>query len=162
MDGCDALVEAGEVTVAFLLDRLHLVVQVAPEGDFLLRRFLFDPTQSFLAGVFIDSSNDVLGKVQHPVQVAAADIQQKAEVAGYAPGVPDMSDRGGQFDVAHTFAPDRRPRDFHPALIANDAPIAHILVFAAVALPVFRWPEDGYTEKAILFWPQPAVVDRFG
>ncbi len=105
--------------------------------------------------------NDELGKVEHALQVARRDVQQKAEPAGHTFDVPDMADRRGQLDVPHALAAHAAGQHFDAALIALDALVAHTLVFAAVALPVLRGTENFLTEQSITFGPQRPVVDCF-
>ena len=76
--------------------------------------------------------------------------------------IPDVSHRCGQIDVSHTLPPDRRASYFHSTAVTNDALVADLLILAAVALPVFGWPEDGLAEQTVLFWPQAAVIDGLG
>src|SRR5690606_39703150 len=93
--------------------------------------------------------------------ITTADIEQQAEVARHAAGIPNVRDWRSQFDVAHTFATHDRAGHFDAALIANHALITDILEFAAVALPIARRPEDGLAEQAVLLRTQAAVVDSF-
>ncbi len=69
------------------------------DGDLIL-----ETLEGLLAGIFVHIADDVLGKIQHPVQVAAGDIQQHAQVGGDAAGVPDVGHRGGQHDMTHALA----------------------------------------------------------
>src|SRR5690606_33465890 len=48
------------------------------------------------------------------------------------------------------------------ALVADDPAIAHILVFAAIALKVARRAKDRLAEEAIFLRTQTAIVDRLG
>ena len=76
--------------------------------------------------------------------------------------IPDVSYGRGQLDVSHTLPSDRGASYFHSAAVTNDAPVADLLVLAAVALPVLGRPEDGLAEQAILFRSQATVVDGLG
>ena len=87
------LLEFGQVLITAGLDLGNFGVDDAGlfalgDGDFILQAF-----EGLLAGILIHIADDVLGKVQHPVQVAARDIQQHAQVGGDAAGVPDVRHR---------------------------------------------------------------------
>ncbi len=60
------------------------------DGDLVLQAF-----QRFLAGIFVNKSDHILGEIQHPVQVAPGDIQQQPQIGGDAAGIPDVGNRGG-------------------------------------------------------------------
>src|SRR4029078_12127938 len=90
------------------------------------------------------------GKVEGPLQVARADVEQDPEPAGRALEIPDVADGARQLDVAHALATDLRARDLDAALVADDSLVADPLVLAAVALPVLRGTEDALVEQTIL------------
>jgi hypothetical protein len=73
-----------------------------------------------------------------------------------------VRDGHGQVDVAHTLAPDDGARDFHAALLADDALVPDALVLAAEALEVLGRSEDALAEEAVGLRALRAVVDRFG
>ena len=56
--------------------------------------------------VFIDVGNHILGKVEDAIQITTRNIQQQAHVAGHAPGIPDVGDRGGHLNMAEALAPN--------------------------------------------------------
>src|SRR3954447_21623891 len=68
----------------------------------------------------------------------------------------------GQFDVAHSLAPDPRQRHFDRALFANDALVLHALVLAAQALVVLDGPEDARAKQAVALGLEGSVVDGLG
>ena len=108
--------------------------------------FIFQAAQCFLAGFLIYKGNDVLCKVKNPVQVAAGDIQQHAEVGRDTAGIPDMGNRGCQVDMPHPFTAYSRAGYFHTAFVADNTFIAGIFVFTAVALPVTGRAKNCFTE----------------
>ena len=71
-----------------------------------------------------------------------------------------MSDWSRQFDVPHSLATHRTSGNFHPALVTNDPLVTRIFVLPAVALVVARRAKNRFTEQAIFFWAQTAIVDR--
>src|SRR5260221_7627380 len=71
-----------------------------------------------------------------------------------------MRNRRGQFDMAHALTPDLRQRDFHAALLANDAAIFHALVLAAQALVILDRAKDARAEQPVTFRFERAVIDR--
>ena len=70
-----------------------------------------------------------------------------------------MADRRGQLDVSHALAADLRPGNFHATAIADDALIAHPLVFAAIAFKVLRRAEDALAEETVLLRLEGTVID---
>src|SRR4029078_2331683 len=102
------------------------------------------------------------GKVEGPLQVARADVEQDPEPAGRALEIPDVADGARQLDVAHALATGLRARDLDAALVADDALVADPLVLAAIALPVLRRTEDALVEQTILLGLESPVVDRLG
>ena len=121
---------------------------------------IFEALQGLLAGFLVHIGNDVLCKVEDAVEVAARDIEQHSQLGRDAPRIPDVRDRRGQPDVSHALAAHGGARYFDAALVADDALIAGVLIFAAVALPVARRAKNGLTEQPIFFRSQAAVVDR--
>src|SRR5258708_30486536 len=61
--------------------------------------------------------------------------------------------------MAHALAPHAAERDFHRALLADDALVLHALVLAAQALVVLDRPEDARAEQAVALGLEGAVVD---
>ena len=130
------------------------------EVIFLGGLVLFEAGEGAGAGVVVDVGDDVLGEIEDAVEVTARDIEEQAEVGGDAAGIPDVGDGGGELDVAHALAADGGAGDFDAALVADDALVADVLVFTAVALPVLGGAKDGLAEEAVFFGPQAAIVDR--
>src|SRR5687768_5029532 len=64
--------------------------------------------------------------------------------------------------MAHALATHLGQRDFHAALLANDAAVLQALVLAAQALVVLDRPEDLRAEQAVALGLERAVVDRLG
>jgi len=103
--------------------------------------------------------NDIGGEVEHLFQDTGADVQQQAHPGGDALKIPDMTDRGGQGDVAHALPADLGPGDLHAAAVTDLALVANLLIFAAVALPVLGGPKDLFTEQAVPLRLEGPVVD---
>src|SRR5205085_11414234 len=89
-----------------------------------------------------------------------SDVEQVAYPAVHALEEPDVRHGIGEVDVAHSLAPDLRPRHLHTAPFADDALVADTLVLAAVALPVLGRTEDALAEQPVLLRLQRPVVDR--
>ena len=134
------------VLISAILELMTAGLFAFGNGDLIL-----EALEGFLAGILVHITDDVLGEVQHPVQVAAGDIQQHAQVGRDAARVPDVGDRSSQHDMTHALAAHGRAGYFHAALIAGDAFIAGIFVFSAVALPVAGGAKDGLAKQARLF-----------
>jgi hypothetical protein len=62
--------------------------------------------------------------------------------------------------VAEAFAAHLAERNFHAALVADDAAVLHALVLAAQALPVSDRAKDTGAEQSVAFRFEGAVVDR--
>jgi hypothetical protein len=137
-----------------------LLLQIVIERCLFAAQLALNAAERFLARFFINMRDNILSEVKDSVEIAAAYIEQQTEIAGYAARIPNMGDRSSQFNVTHAFAPHRSAGDLNAAFIADDAAVAHVLVFAAVALPITRGAEDRFTKKTIFFWAEPAVVDR--
>ena len=125
---------------------IRLLFQAAGKLLLFEREFLLDTVDGSVPRAFVDLCYNILGKVQHAVQVAAADIQQQPQIAWHAAGVPDVRHRRGEFDMPHPFAANSGARNLNAALVTDDAAIANILVFAAVTLPVAGRAEDPFAK----------------
>ena len=109
------------------------------------------------AGIY----HDVVFIVNHAFQMAGCHVQHKANAAGHAFVKPDMGNRNGQFNMAHSFAAHARVGYFHAAAVAGDALMLDALVLAAGAFHVSGGPEDAFAEQAAFFRLERAVVDGF-
>ena len=72
-----------------------------------------------------------------------------------------MRDRSGELDVAHALTANLGERDFHAALLTDNAAILDALVLTAKALIVLYRAEDTSTEKALTLRLERPVVDGF-
>ena len=111
--------------------------------------------------MLLNADDDVLREVQRAIQVAARHVEQQPEVGGHAACIPDMGDRRGQFDVSHALTAHGRTGHLDVALVADDALVANLLVFTAVALIILGRAKDCFVEQTIAFGAQPPVVDGF-
>ena len=118
--------------------------------------------QGALLRRLVHFSDDVLGEVEHALQVAGRDVQQQAQTAGRALYEPDVRDGRGQLDVTHALAAHLTARNLDTTFVTNDALVADTLVLAAVALKVLLRAEDLLAEESVLFRLECAVVDGFG
>ena len=150
----DLFIQVGHALFELNLDLLDLLVDLGALLVFGFRQFLIQPLERLLARVLIDMGDDVLRKIQHAVQVPAADVQQQPQVGGHAAGIPDVRDRRRQFNVPHALTADRGARHFHAAFVADHAAMADVLVLPAVALPIPRRSEDRLAEEAVLLRAQ--------
>src|SRR5439155_6473390 len=97
----------------------------------------------------VDRGHDRGSEVEDLLELARCDVEQVADAARHAFEEPDVRDRRGQVDVAHTLAPDLLTRHLDAAALADDALVADALVLAAIALPVLRRTEDALAEQTI-------------
>jgi len=63
--------------------------------------------------------------------------------------------------MPETFPANTGQRDFHAALVADDAPMLHALVLAAETFPVGYGSKNTGAEQAVTFRFERAVVDGF-
>ena len=63
--------------------------------------------------------------------------------------------------MTHAFAAHLRASNLYPTAFTNDALIAHSLVFTARTFPIPGGTENTFTEQAVLFGLQGAVVNSF-
>ncbi len=141
-------------------ERRHLRLQL---GGFLgdaLFDFVVHTAQRALTGVLVHRCDDILGIVEHAIEVPLRDIQQQPQIAGRAPCVPDVGDGRSQANVPHPLAPNARMGDLDAALVALDATKTDLFVLAAIALPVLGGTKDRLAEQAILLGAQSTIVDR--
>ncbi|SLD06273.1 Uncharacterised protein [Mycobacteroides abscessus subsp. massiliense] len=108
---------------------------------------------------FVDRGDDVGGEVDDLFEILRRQVEQVAEARRNALEVPDVRDRGGQFDVAHPLTAHLGTGHLNAAALTDDALEAHALVLAAVALPVASRSEDLLAEQAVLLGLERAVVD---
>ena len=70
-----------------------------------------------------------------------------------------MGYRSCQLNVSHTLTAHTGFCYFYAASVADYAFVANFLIFTAMALPVFAWSEDSFTEQTVFFRFQRSVVD---
>ena len=131
---------------------LPVNLQFAPE----LRRLDRLP-----AGILVHRNHDVLGEIEHALQVAGREVQEQPQAAGIGLAEPDVRHGGRKADVAHALPADLGAGYLHAAAVANYAPVANALVLAAEALPVLGGTEEPLAEQPVLFRAERPVVDGF-
>ena len=148
---CSAVgLQLGEFRLNLPFQPANLLVQIAfRAGDGAVTRIL------------IHVGDDVLGEIEHALQVAWADIEQQPQPAGHALDIPDVGNRARQLDMAHALAADAAVRHLDAAFITDDALVANALILAAGALPVPLGAENALTEQTVPLRTQRAIVDRF-
>ena len=129
------------------------------ELEFVAGR-LFQVGKIRLPLVVIDKGDEIGGEVDDLLQILGRHVEQVAETAGDALEVPNVSDRGGELDVAHALPPHLGTGDLDAAALTYHAAEAHPLVLAAVTLPVSCRPKDALIEEPFLLRLQRPIVDR--
>ena len=147
-DGLQLALERGDALV-------HLLLEVLP----LLVVFELQLLGAPRLQQGVHPGHDVLCEVEDALQVAGRDVKQQAKPAGDALGEPDVGDGRSERDVPHALPAHLGAGDFHAAPVADHAPVADLLVLAAVALPVLRRTEDALAEQAVLLGTERTVVD---
>ncbi len=110
--------------------------------------------------VCVDPRDQVRREVDDLLEALRRDVEEVPEPARDPLEVPDVRDRGGQLDVAHSLTTHLRAGDLDATALADDSLEADALVLAAVALPVLGRTEDLLAEQAVLLGLERAVVDR--
>src|SRR5579863_3656146 len=131
--------------------------------EFAELRFVLDDFALFYRSV-AGLDDHVSLEVQNGFEVTQGNIEQVADAAGQAFEEPHVRTGRSQLNVTEALAPHLRQRNFHAALVADDAAVLHALVLAAEALPVGYRAEDAGTEQAVALRLEGAIVYglRFG
>ncbi len=146
--GLELLGPVGQIGVAFVLDFLLLDQHLRLErGPVVVATFL------------VDGGDDVRREVDDLLEILRGEVEQVSEARRNALEVPDVGDRGGQFNMAHALTPDLGLGHLDAATLADDALVTDTLVLAAGTLPVAGRPEDPLAEQTVLLGLQGAVVD---
>ncbi len=161
----EIFLDAAQVEVAQqLADRfgahagLEAIAELIARFAILLLREHLALGQRRVAGI----NHHVGREVDDLLQLTRRHVEQDADAAGHALEIPDVADRRGQLDVAHTLAAHFRAGDLDAAAIADHALEADALILAAVALPIFGRAEDLLAEKTVALGLERAVVNRLG
>ena len=120
----------------------------------------FGKNLSLLEGRFLSVEDEVRLEIEDPLQFPERHIEEDSDLAWDALEKPDVGDRRGKPDVTHPFPPHLRLDHFDPAFLADDAPVFHALVLAAVALVILGGAEDLGAEEAVFFGLEGPIVDR--
>ena len=100
-------------------------------------------------------------EIKHLFQVGHGHVQKGADLGGKGLEEPDVGHGGRQFDVPHALPAHLGGDDLHAALLTDDAPVLHALVFAAIALVVLHRSEYLGAEEPVPFRLEGPVVDGF-
>ena len=98
-------------------------------------------------------------EIQNTLELAHRHIQEQSDARRQAFEEPDVGNRCGELDVAHTLTADLGLGDLDAALVTHDAAILHPLVLSAQALPVGHRAEDLGAEQAVTLGLERPVVD---
>ena len=138
--------------------RLESVAVVFARGSV----FLFVQELTDFKRRFARIDDDVILEINDFFQARRFHREQRRQAARGRFEEPNVDDRRGELDVAHTLAADAAVRDFNAATVARHALILHSAIFAAVAFPVLFRAENLFAEQTVAFRTVGAVVDRFG
>ena len=106
--------------------------------------------------------DDVVLEIEDALEVLQRHVEHQADARRQRLQEPDMRDRRRQLDMRHAIAAHLLHRDFHAALLADDALVLHALVLAAQALVILHRPEDARAEQTVALGLEGTVVDRLG
>ena len=105
--------------------------------------------------------HDILGEIQHLLQLAGGHIQDKSHARRNALEIPNVRYRRCQFDMTHALTAHFRAGNFYATAFTHLAFVADAFVATAMALPVFGRPENLLAEQAVPFRFEGAIVDGF-
>ena len=105
-------------------------------------------------------NDHIIFVIQDAFEFARGQVEHQPHPRWHGLEKPDVTDRHGQFDMAHAFPAHPRQGDFYAAAIANDAAVLDPLVLAAITFPVPHRPENPFAEQAAFFWFERPVIDR--
>ena len=126
-----------------------------------LQIFIFGQQLAILERGQTRLENDVIFKIQNPLEIFQRHVEQQTDAARQRLQEPDVRNGCGQLNMAHALAPNARQRHFDRAFFADDALVLHALVLAAKTFVVLDRPEDARAEQAITLRLERAVVDGF-
>ena len=106
--------------------------------------------------------NDMGLEVEDLLEVTQRDLEDVADPGRQRLEEPDVGHRRSQRDVPHALAAHLRLDDLDAALLADDAPVLHALVLAAVALVVLDRTEDLRAKEAVPLRLEGSIVDGLG
>jgi len=106
--------------------------------------------------------DDVAFEVQDLLEFLEGHVEKGADARRQRSQEPDMGDGRGKVDMAHPLAAHLGLDHLDAALFADDAAMAHALVFAAVTFVVLGRTEDFRAEQPIAFRLEGPVVDGLG
>ena len=135
-----------EFVVAVLLGELHVALLAQQLG--------------FRQAGLLRIDDDVALAVEDLLEVLQRDVEHVADAARERLQEPDVRDRGGQVDMAESFATNLRLNDLDAAFLADDPAVLHALVLAAVALVVLHRTENLRAKEAVALGLERSVVDR--
>ena len=131
-------------------------------GEFLVElafALVGDDFTAAQTGIVARLHDDVGFEVEDALEFAQGDVEQVPDAAGQALEEPYVRTGAGQFDMSQAFPADARQRNFHAALVANDAAVLHALILAAQALPILGGAEDAGAEQPVALRLEGPVVD---
>ena len=113
--------------------------------EFAVFRLVFDDLTLFYRSVTRFNHN-VGFEIQNGLEITQRNIKKMADAAGQSLKEPHMRAGRGQLDVAQALAANFRQRDFHTALVADNAAMLHPLVLSAETLPIRYWAKNARAE----------------
>ena len=149
-----ALQGLGQLLGSLLLLRYILV-------EYLVYFFL-QFCKVLLARFFINPCDHTGSKVENFFKLLGRNVEQITDATWDPFEKPDVGNRSRQIDMSHALPANPGTGYLNTAALTDDSLVPDPLVLAAVALPIFGWPEYAFAEKTVFLWLQGAVVDRLG
>ena len=118
-----------------------------------------NPVDCLCNGFVLNFGDDEINIVDDFFEFLRCDVEEARNSSGNTFDIPDMAHGSGKLDMPHSLASNLRVRDFDTAFLAGNAAISRLFIFAAVALPVFRRPENSLAEKAVHFRLEGAIIN---
>ncbi len=106
--------------------------------------------------------NHVALEIENLLKLLEREIDHQTDATRQRLEEPDMRNRAGELDMAHTLAPHLGQRHLNATFLADNAAELHALVLAAQALIVFDRAKDAGAEQPVPLRLEGAVVDGLG
>ena len=103
--------------------------------------------------------DDIGFKVQNTLYVSQRHIQQQADARWQRLQKPNMRDRAGKLNVAHSLTTDFRQRNLNTTLLTNYTAVLEALVLTTQALIVFNRAENFGAEKTVALGLKRTVIN---
>ena len=100
-------------------------------------------------------------KIDYFFEISGRHAHDKTDTRWHASEKPDMRNRNGELNMAHSLATDNGSGDFHSTLLTNNTFISNTAVFSTVTFEIVIRTENLLVKEAAFLAALGAVVDGF-